>query len=344
MKNLFVTLGITLAALFGHAQTTLTERNHGLLPGNPNPMIVTTFSDPGIAGENVTWDFSALPQVEPFLGDVVEPGTLNPANGLQRANTCLVEDELQAFMKTSRRELVVLGLRAGSMERVYDTPVVKMKYPFSYGDHFEGQTAAIQQYTSGYSLPMQMSYDVKADAYGTLILPGTTLKDALRVVTTQNVSYGANATAPTYTIITYRWYVKAHRFPVLSLIFERRADGTLTPLKGAYNPIVVLPEVTISERNGEENAVGQVAELNAYPNPFANQLAVTYTLTGKSNVTIALYNIQGALARTLSQSAQSEGTYELNFDSQIQDMPAGQYILRVEANGNVLTQKLLKMN
>lgn len=345
MKQLFVTLGITLISLLGYGQTTLTERTHGLLPGNPNPMILTSFSDPGMAGEHVQWDFSALPQIAPFKGDVIQADAA--PSGMQQANTCLLEDDLHAFMRTSRNALEVLGLTGneGRMERLYDTPVVKMQYPFGYGQQFSGETAGIQRYSNGYAHAIRMHYDVVADAHGTLILPGTTLKNALRVVTTQIVRYGKEESAPSYTVITYRWYVQSHRFPVLSLIFERRSNGELAPLKGAYNPIVELPAVSLSQHDGQGlPSDGQVAEINARPNPFANELTVTYSLTGRANVTIALYDIRGMLARTLMQGTEMEGRHEKSYGNHVQNLPAGQYILRVEANGSVLTQQLLKVN
>ena len=336
-----------LATTFAIAQTVLTEKSHGLLPGNPNPMIITQFDNPGPAGENITWDFSALPQVAPFRGNVVEAAPINTTPEFAQANTCLVEDELYAFMRTSQQQLSVLGLRIdqNTMVRTYDTPVVKMRYPFAYGDMLSGSTTGTQRYSNGYSLPITLDYDVVADAYGTLILPGTTLHNALRVATIQIVRYGNAANATPSTVITYRWYVASHRFPVLSLIFERDANGKLIPLKGAYNPIVELPAVQITQETTLEGAkTGQPASLDARPNPFTSSLTVRYSLTGPANVTIALYDIRGALATTLHQGAHPEGSYEQTFADRIQQLPAGQYILRVEASGAVLTQQLVKIN
>ena len=76
MKRLVLvatTLLFAATATFG--QTVLKEKTHGLLPGNPNPMIETEFSTPGAAGEGVVWDFSALPQKAAFYGHVEEPIT-----------------------------------------------------------------------------------------------------------------------------------------------------------------------------------------------------------------------------------------------------------------------------
>lgn len=348
MKKILFTASLLLAGLAAAAQPTLLEKTHGLIPGNPNPMINTSFSSPGAAGAEVTWDFSGLPQKAGFFGEVVDTQRNLPPEGIYEANTCLVEGELEAFMTTSDRELKVRGLRTGNgeMVRVYNQAITKMVYPFTYGDKIEGETTGKQRYSSGYTYDIRLKYSVTGDAYGTLILPGSTLKNVLRVVTTHSVAYSLEANAGTNDIVTYRWYVKEHRFPVLSLIFQR-LNGKLYPLMGAYNPIVQLPE-TVAEDGKEEGQVAEskdsmLAKILVTPNPFQDNLKVSYELKGTANVTIAIYNMMGGLECTLMQSQQQEGAYTHSFSHQVQNLSTGSYIIRVEAAGNVLSQQILKV-
>ena len=330
------TLLFAATATFG--QTVLKEKTHGLLPGNPNPMIETEFSTPGAAGEGVVWDFSALPQKAAFYGHVEEPITYNPPVEAAKSNTLLIEDNLEAFMTTNANELRVLANRVGTFVRTFEKPVLKMRYPFAYGDRFAERTPASIYYTnSDFTQKFVLDYSVEADAYGTLLLPGTTLKNVLRVVTTHSYIYDNNYTS---TVVTYRWYVKSHRYPVLSLIFEKRNDGALYPLKGAYNAVVEAPEILAK---AEKEGKGAVTTLNLYPNPFSTELNVKYTLSARTNVTIALYNAQGLLVKTLLQQNQEEGAYTSTFTNEVQSIPAGMYVLRVEANGGVLSQQVVKV-
>ena len=246
---------------------------------------------------------------------------------------------MESFLKTSSTELLVLGLRTGGYHQVYNTPAVKMRYPFTYGDRFAGRAEGTEYYQGGYQTPVAVEYSVEADAQGTLMLPGTTLR-ALRVATKQQRFYGTNAQQPAYTVITYRWYVASHRYPVLSLIYELKSDGSLTMLKGAYNPVVELPSK--DKQAQQELAYGKLSSLNAYPNPFGEQLMVTYSLQARSNVTIALYDLRGGLVLSLLQGVQEAGDYQKSFSAEVANLPAGQYILRVEASGNTLAQGLVK--
>ena len=337
MKKSLLTISLAFAVGFALAQTVLTEKTHGLLPGNPNPMILTESNTPGVAGQGVVWDFSALPQKAAFYGSVEAPETFLPPTEANKCNTLLKEGDLEAFMTTNSNELRVLANRVQTYVCSYEQPVTKMRYPFSYGDEFAGETGATIYYTnSDYRQHINLSYNVKADAYGTLLLPGTTLKDVLRVATTQTRKYSEYYTS---TVITYRWYVKSHRFPVLSLIYEKRENGDLVYLQGAYNPVIEAS--SLITQTDKENSNGKVTTLNLYPNPFSATLNVNYSLNGKSNVTIALYNAQGMLVKTLLQHNQEEGSYTNAFD--VQNMTAGLYVLRVEASGSVLSQQIIKV-
>lgn len=337
-KTLLLTAAVIFAASAAWAQTVLKEKTHGLLPGNPNPMIQTEATTPGAAGENVTWDFSTLKQKAGFYGDITDPGYYNPPLQAQKSNTVLVEDDIHSFMTTSSKELKVLTTRVGTFLRVYNEPVVKMRYPFAYGDKYAATVTGEQFYTDvNYHQTFELTYSVDADAYGTLLLPGTTLKDVLRVTTTQTYAYDNYAS----TVVTYRWYVKSHRYPVLAFIFGKREDGTLYPIKGAYNPVVEAPALIAKAE--KQAAKGAVTTLNLYPNPFDGVLNVNYTLSAQSYVTIALYNAQGMLVKTLLQQNQEEGTYTSTFTSEVQNLPVGMYILRAEANGGVLAQEVVKV-
>ncbi len=350
MKKVLLLIALLLGSYLAFGQAVLTEATHGLIPGNPNPMITTTFSQPGADGEDVLWDFSALPQVAPFRGDVVKVEGMNAPAMLEGINTTLVEGDLEVFMNTSEQQLAVKGLRCnnGTSVRVYESPVIKMKYPFAYGDRYEGEAIGHQQYQGGYSHPVRMRFEVEADAYGTLLLPGTTLRNVLRVVTRHEVAYRLEEGAPTASVVTYRWYVKEHRFPVLSLIFDEE-NGKLTPIKGAYNPVVQLPENVEEladeqaqpEGDAAKDGKGSVSAVSVSPNPFSEQLSVAYQLEGSANVTIALYSLKGDLVKSLMQGYQHEGVYKQNF--QIEGLAAGMYIIRVEAGGQVLSQQVVKM-
>lgn len=348
MKRLLLTIAMLGAVATAMAQVVMQEATHGVLPGYPNPMIRTTAATPGPAGEGVTWDFSALPQQGPFRGEVVDPSTMAPAIEYSNTNSCLVEDDLQCFLRSSKDGLLVVGERmpGAKVEWVYDNPLRKHAYPFAYGDNFTSSTSGQQRYQgSNYVFDLTVSVSTVADGQGTLILPGTTLHNALRVKTVRQTNYSHEGNdAGSYTVETYRWYVASHRYPVLTLNFNRKADGSLEPAKSAYNPVVepVVEEQPVAQAHEAEPAEPALKSLVVTPNPFSSELRVSYELATPSKVILALYDLQGYLMATLEQGNKDAGTHTAVYTAQLQQLPAGVYVLRLESAGSSKSLQLLK--
>lgn len=350
MKKIVALLVATLSVGFLNAQTVLRESTHGILPGYPNPMILTRVDDPGVAGKGVTWDFSALPQIGAFRGETVDPSTKNPEPEFAESNSLLMEDGLEAFLQSSRRKVVVVGMRvnAVNMVRTFQKPYVKMRYPFAYGDKYHSTGEAVETYSGNHAFDVHFDVMLNADGQGTLLLPGTTLKNVLRVLTSQEITYlREGKSLSTTNIETYRWYVNSHRYPVLSLIYERdKKSGKLVFLKGVYNPVVELPspeKLIAKEAEPIAPKDGTVTALEVHPNPFTSELRVAYTVAERANVVVALYDLQGYLVKTLSQGIEESGLHSRIFVSEIQGLSDGIYILRVETKGTALEQKLVKL-
>lgn len=64
---------------------------------------------------------------------------------------------------------------------VYSNPVLKMKYPFSYGDQFTDNFKGVALFNKDYKIEFTGDNTVTADAYGTLILPNLILDNVMRV-------------------------------------------------------------------------------------------------------------------------------------------------------------------
>lgn len=352
MKRL--TLVLFCALLFSSlsAQTVLRESTHGILPGYPNPMILTQTDNPGTSGKGVEWDFSALPQKGAFQGETLQPAVAGREQAFGSANSVLLEDGLEAFLESSSRQVKVVGMRVQEvkMERTFQKPYVKMRYPFAYGDRYHSTGRAKESYGGNYAFDVNFDVTIDADGLGTLILPGTTLRNVLRVVTYQSVNYQRDAKELSATRIeTYRWYVNSHRYPVLSLIYERNSKGQLVFLKGVYNPIVEIPEalepgVNSSAREGAEGSNdARLMNLEVSPNPFDREVRVVYTVSARANLIVALYDLQGNLVRTLDQGVKEAGVYEKEYVNEIQGLQGGVYVLRVESRGAALSQKVVKL-
>ena len=86
-----------------------------------------------------------------------------------------------------------------------------------------------------------------------------------------------------------------------------------------------------------ERGVTEVQLLGTYPNPARSQATVRYALPDKQEATIRLYDVLGRRVRTVV-SGEQEGRHEQRLDTS--RLSSGVYFLRLEAGGQVRTQKL----
>ena len=76
-----------------------------------------------------------------------------------------------------------------------------------------------------------------------------------------------------------------------------------------------------------------------YPNPFNSTTTLSYSLSGTSDVTIAIYDINGLLITTLLNGNQSAGDHSLLWNAE--NTSAGIYFVRMETDGFSDTRKIV---
>jgi hypothetical protein len=86
---------------------------------------------------------------------------------------------------------------------------------------------------------------------------------------------------------------------------------------------------------GVQNVVA-ANTVNAFPNPAANQVNVSYTLVNSSAVTVTLTNMLGQVVATQKMANANTGTAVFNTTA----IPDGLYIYTLEANGNRSTGRV----
>jgi len=99
------------------------------------------------------------------------------------------------------------------------------------------------------------------------------------------------------------------------------------------------------EDGGGEGApgVGNLLRQNI-PNPFNPETVIRYSLARTGPVTIRIYNVSGALVRTLVDKPQAAGEYVARWngtDDRGRPLPSGAYFYRLEAHGFLDSRKLI---
>jgi uncharacterized protein (DUF362 family) len=84
-----------------------------------------------------------------------------------------------------------------------------------------------------------------------------------------------------------------------------------------------------------------------YPNPFNSETSLTYQLYKSARVRLDIYNIQGALARRLVDTHQSNGYYRISWDGNDSNgtaLPSGTYFARFLINDIQQTIRIMLIN
>ena len=79
----------------------------------------------------------------------------------------------------------------------------------------------------------------------------------------------------------------------------------------------------------------------SYPNPFADNLIVIYTLPQKSKIELNLYDICGRLVKVLYCGEMKSGINRTKYD--MRELPAGVYILKMKAGDKIINRKIIKV-
>lgn len=336
-KKLFTILGLAGLVLILNAQTKLTYKNQALRVGDSHDFVFMKETGEGPAGANAVWDFSELQPTEKTLtSHMQDPATLEKGKDIQEANTVIEEFGNQFFFSVNNNIMEQYGTVSCNTVTKYDKPMVKLKFPFAYGDVVTGEYSGVQESQNSKTAVKGM-YEIAGDAYGTLILPGdVTINNVLRVKQTRTIEFEK---ANKLTEITYRWYTYNVRYPLLVII------------KYVNGKTVNIAETAMYAHVGEKRTKSATAidltessysNFDVYPVPFENKLSISYGLNKPEKVKIELFDMSGRHLETISPSqVQPKGIHTLTFSAS-SEYKSGVYYIRLTVGDNSYLKKAIK--
>ena len=84
--------------------------------------------------------------------------------------------------------------------------------------------------------------------------------------------------------------------------------------------------------------------ISSYPNPFNQSTTITYTIPGKSEINLSIFNIYGQIVKTVESGSISGGSHINHWDGTDQfgkEVSAGLYFLRLQVNDESTVRKVV---
>ncbi len=113
-----------------------------------------------------------------------------------------------------------------------------------------------------------------------------------------------------------------------------QADG-LPPVFASEATLAIITGI----EDGQTGSPNSFALSQNYPNPFNPTTRITYQIPENSFVRLVIYNALGQMVKTLVNSNETAGEYNVNFNAT--DLPTGIYIYRLQAGNFVQAKKMI---
>jgi subtilisin-like proprotein convertase family protein len=118
-------------------------------------------------------------------------------------------------------------------------------------------------------------------------------------------------------------------------------DAT-TPVLDSLNYMVDSTTIYIvpTSSTGISNiALAKENKFSVYPNPFRDNLTVSYTLNADADVKLEVYSIVGVREEIIINTQQQKGEYKFSLNN---NLSSGVYFISLTINGNTSTQRVIK--
>ena len=343
------------------AQTTITQNlitdrigtgiDNTIFDLNLDPAMSTIAAATG-AGQ--TWDFSSfvVSDTAVFSGSFIQlPADIVGADLFPGASFALeaefegLEDDLEmdsiligstfAFYSLDGGNFATHGLASefdidedGTLDLVstsFSPPSLVYPFPVEFGDSWNDSTTSTISFGFFETSSVERSESM-VDGWGTLITPFGTVQ-ALRITTT---SYDTDP----FTMMEVFSGTNIEFLSREGIIADIGLDQAGTV---AFSSVSMLGEGMVGTPVEEGIDVPATFELEQnFPNPFNPTTTISYSLATPSSVMLTVYTLTGQEVRTLVNSIQPAGAYEVAFDAS--ELASGLYLYRLETENAVQTR------
>ena len=346
MKKIATFLAISLLGFSAFSQITLTSTRHGLKPGDVQVMLRAEYADPGPGGAKQVWNFSDLKIYSEERNLMLDATTVEKYGVMPSATVAVTTGgDYHGMFRITATENDNIGYFGKDYHVVFSQPHRRMIYPFTFGDSYRAHFSGYGVYP-GATTDIAGDYSFEADAYGTLILPNNILTNVLRVRTNVSRYEFARCYSSETHQTRYLYYTEDQRYPVfaaLEVMWVNHNQDTTWHRSVAVNESVhaITPEDLLPEPL-RPKVVRKEYIYSVFPNPFRDNLNVSFVLDEQTHVSVELYTVDGLkLNDVVSRRLLNQGSYEFNYNTSA--LPAAAYFVKFIFNDQAFVKQAIRI-
>jgi hypothetical protein len=336
MKKLYFSiLSMLLAA--GTINAQLTQTNHA--PALGESFMTTGVSSvgvmPGASGSGATWNFTSITTTSATTNySVVSTASTGSASTYPSSSVSVQWGSNNNFYSSTASSLSFWGgnmsLAGTSALLTFTSPAIYAKYPMSL---ITTTTSMIGGNANILGQPGTFSGSVTAtvDGSGTLMLPGFTIPNVLRLMTSSAYSFTFTFTNGTATQNKWEWYNPGSpKSPLFAISNTTLTSGlgTTTETLVTINSMYVL---------GVKEQASFTSEFSVYPNPSNGVVTLDYA---NVNGGTASYEIVNALGATVVKNELPSQAGASKVSLNLGNLDSGVYFVKLRVGNSTSVKKI----
>ncbi len=322
----------------------LTAEKHLPVAGDENIFVEYEMPLIIVPGRNQIWDFSALNTTGNIRFSNFNQGEKDLLNSFNIRDALVVtQGGDNYYHQISKDNYSLAGFRNEDFIIYYNKPIVRLKYPFAFTDVYESDFVAKAISRNGSETEITGNYKIEADAYGTVILPGNINVNVLRIKSESVSVQVSKCREVRIHSIKYLWYSDNQRYPVASLLIEKRfyCDGKETESQSFWINQSFLEKLTASTvENTLEPELS--SEMSIFPNPLKDEAQIRIRLFEDSYCKISLKGVAGNhISEIVNNQYFKAGTYYFMINKNKLSLLPGVYFVELYTNNQKIVKKIV---
>lgn len=278
----------------------------------------TTGVNPGNSGANQTWNFSNINiGSDSIVANVVNPNTTPYFSYFPTSNIAMITGGYN-YYTISDGDMNMIGSVDGTLPdqkiTIFSDPELYLRIPFTYNSTFTDNYFATFAFSFGDTGIKRGIVTKTADSWGTIILPGGTFNNVLRIHTISDETDSVIAPYPHVERRIgheYSWYSSQYKNPLFWITIVTDTSSQIIEKFGMVmttnQPIGVTPisNQIVSEYKLHQN----------YPNPFNPSTSITFDIVKTSDIKLIVNDALGRNVVELVNERLSNGSYKVDFNA-----------------------------